>query len=166
MEKGILNINIKSVFCGLVLSQFLMGVALCDDKISIGIGVGAPYSGLGVNIALITDRDFKYVAVGCLAHYDGDGGKSGNACGAGVGWLRSDWIATDSTKHALGIYLGPVTSRRYKEEIRTEYGAGITYAYFLSGIEKPGLHLGLTPALYRDKGDTKGSIALHLGYQF
>jgi len=59
--------------------------------LSVGIGVGALYAGLGANVALASVSDFKSLALGCVALYENGDGSSGNACGVGivVGWACS-----------------------------------------------------------------------------
>jgi len=46
------------------------------------------------------------------------------------------------------------------------YGAGISYMYFLEGIDGRGLVLGVTPAVGNDSGHTKGRLLFNVGYQF
>lgn len=162
----------RSIF-GLIVGAVLASAACADDRVSIGIGAGPLNAGLGVNVAMTSDRDFKFFALGCIASYRHSNGHSGNACGVGVGWLRTDWFSGVPSKHGLGAYIGPVAARRTinddndgNEDLVTRYGAAMSYVYFFSGAGKPGFHLGVAPAAYRVNGATKGDLLVQLGYQF
>ena len=145
----------------------LAGTVTADDRLSVGIGVGSPYSGLGLNLSLVNEREFKFMSVGCMARYEGNDGESGNACGVGIGWLRSDWFSDAPSKHALGAYIGPVTGERPNaNDIDVVYGVGAIYSYFISGSGRPGVQLGISPAIGRANGETEGVLLWHLGYQF
>lgn len=147
----------------LVFSPVIHG----DDRVSVGLGIGAPYAGIGANIALASEKDFKFLAIGCVARYESSDGSSGNACGVGIGWLRTDWVPTNSGKHAVGIYAGPVSARRpHSDDIDTVYGMGVNYTYFFRGPKNSGFQIGVTPVIGRKSGDTVGNIFMSLGYQF
>lgn len=161
----------------------LMPQAHAEEKFSFGAGIGAMYSGLGINVGLKTENQLKYVAAGCLGH---SRGRSGNdvderdwACGVGVGMLRTDLFDAGNNKHGLGLYVGAVGSANESDPkviqrpgsttvvygIKPIYGVGISYVYFWNGIFDKGLNLGITPAVGFDNG-AKGSLLLQIGYQF
>ena len=137
-----------------------------EKDLSFGIGAGALYSGLGINIGVQGENDFRYIAAGCVAV--GYSSVSGwiSACGVGVGWIWTDIFSKLSNKHGIGFYLGPVGSTRENLDRETVYGAGITYDYFFKGINSSGWNLGVTPAIGRHNGDAKGYLLLQVGYQF
>ncbi len=138
-----------------------------DGHFSIGAGVGSMYSGIGFNLAHVNSNNIKYMSIGCIAYEENSDGTSDEACGVGIGWLNSDLIFSESSNSALGFYAGPVGfSRPEAETIDALYGAGITYAYFFNGIQKPGMAIGITPAYSRYKGAGSGHLLFSVGYQF
>lgn len=137
-----------------------------NNELSFGTGIGALYSGLGINISLRGESDFRFISAGCveLGYKTGPGWYS--ACGGGAGWIWSNILSKESNKHGIGFYLGPVYSGGSDIDPETVYGAGIPYVYFLRGIDEGGWNFGFTPALGRHNGDTKGYLLLQAGYQF
>lgn len=168
----------KNLIWGGMGILFLMQQVHAEEKLSFGAGIGTMYSGLGVNLGLKTDRQLKYLSLGCLAHQRSDANRD-SACGAGVGIIRTDLFAADNDKHGLGLYVGAVGSANESDpkviyepssitvvyEIKPIYGIGISYVYFWNGIFDKGLNLGITPAIGFDNG-AKGSVLLQIGYQF
>ncbi|MDX1253494.1 MAG: hypothetical protein IDH49_14840 [Gammaproteobacteria bacterium] len=169
-----------------ITAFFLMPQAHAEEKFSFGAGVGAMYSGLGINVGLKTERQLKYVAAGCLGHSrsrSGDGVDSVDerdwACGVGAGMLRTDLFGAGNNKHGLGLYVGAVGSANESDPkviqrpgsmtvvygVKPIYGIGISYVYFWNGIFDKGLNLGITPAVGFDNG-AWGSLLLQAGYQF
>jgi len=137
-----------------------------DKDLSFGIGAGALYSGIGINIGVQGENDVRYIAVGCVEMgYSSVSGWQA-ACGVGVGWIWANILPQSSNKHGIGFYLGPVSSKRSGFVPKTVYGAGISYVYFFNGINNNGWNLGVTPAIGRRNGDTEGSLLLQVGYQF
>ncbi len=156
---------------GLIAGIFLyISPTNASDEISFGLGMGAMYSGLGMNVGLRSENDFRYLSAGAIALGYSDTEGSIVAYGLGGGWIRSDLLPTSNDRHGLGVYLGPVgyRGRRYVgDPIETIYGAGVTYAYFLHGIGRPSTNLGLTLAAgENDQGDTSGYLLLQAGYQY
>ncbi len=146
----------------LVIICCLATSAHAEDRLSAGVGIGALYAGLGANIAMAGDRDFKFLAAGCVARIN-----SRNACGAGIGWLRTDLFSGEPGKHALGLYAGPLTARwAAPGDLRTVYGPGITYSYFKNGTGNPGFQFGGMSGVSHQDGKTRVSVMLNLGYQF
>jgi hypothetical protein len=121
------------------------------------------YAGIGANVALRNPTDLGYLAAGCL----GVGVSSADGwvlpCGVGAGWLHA--LPGLGGRHALGPYAGPV-GHRGSDNGAARYGVGLSYMYFPKGIGNPGWVLGLTPALGRDGGRTRGRLLVNLGYQF
>lgn len=144
----------------ILLSIFLfLTSADAEESYSFGLGMGTSYSGLGVNISQRSESDMKYLSAGCVGYSS----IFGSACGAGVGWIRTDLFETNSNKHGFGAYLGVVGSkskfRGVSYDKKAKYGVGIGYHYFFSGISESGANIGLT--LVSDN-----AALLQWGYQF
>lgn len=136
--------------------------ASAQDRVSFGLGIGAPFAGLGVNLALAGKNEFKYLAGGCVA-YERSGSMNQSACGVGAGWLRTDLFDPTGDRHGLGLYLGPVSGEWENRSLRAVYGGGLTYAYFTQGVSRSGLHPGATVAVGRENDKTQGYLILGLG---
>ena len=151
---------VKSLF---IISSLLLTQQLkAEESYSFGVGLGATYSGLGVNMSMLTDSDMKYLAVGCLGY----GGYSGFTCGAGLGWIKTDLFNPKSNKHGLGVYLGAVGTERTSKGSEVISGVGLGYYYFLNGIADGGTNLGLTLVTGNGKYRSGTGVLLQLGYQF
>lgn len=109
-----------------------------DKEYSIGLGFGSIYSGLGANFAFTSEDDLKYISAGCW-----------NVCGFGAGWIKTNLFGIESNKHGFGIFAGLVDDEvimatetfegarfSYVEEVRDVYGAGVSYTYFINGINQ------------------------------
>ncbi|MDX1252233.1 MAG: hypothetical protein IDH49_08325 [Gammaproteobacteria bacterium] len=153
-----------TLFTILFVLPGMSAIVQADDRLTFGLGIGAPYSGIGVNVGLVSSKDLKFLSLGRVG---GTGGGGDGAWGAGAGWVRTDLFSDKSSKHGVGLYLGQVTTKRSvdpgKDDVRGAYGAGLVYSYFLSGIGRSGLVLGLTPAI-AESGRT--ALWFQLGYQF
>ena len=152
------------VFLKLISHQ----VMAAESETSFGVGIGALYSGIGVNAGLRSVNDFKYIAAGCVGI-----GYSTNSgwilpCGIGAGWMWTGLLSKDDDRNGFGVYVGPVGINKgnTENEYKARYGVGITYVYFLNGISANGWNIGITPAIGKEKGNTKGSLLLNIGYQF
>ncbi len=139
-----------------------------ENAPSFGAGIWALYSGIGVNAALRSENDFKYVAAGCTGI-----GYSTNSgwilpCGVAAGWLWTGLLSSTSNRHGLGLYAGPVgiNKGRNKNDDKARCGLGVTYIYFSNGSNTKGWNLGITPALGQENGKTKGGLLLNAGYPF
>ena len=98
---------VKRVLTVFILVQAVAVTApLAADRTSFGLGLGALYNGLGVNIAFTDSKDLKFVAVGCSSwgHSSRDG--TDVTCGVGVGWIMSDILTKKNNKHGIGLHLG------------------------------------------------------------
>jgi len=147
-----------------------------DDatKYSVGLGLGSAYSGLGANFAIISKTDMKYISSGCVAY----GSISGYTCGFGAGWIITDLFNVSSNKHGLGVYISIVgnetdnsystftngTTKAFRHD-NNAYGAGVSYTYFINGIDKSGLNVGVSIHASTDDDKRVGGF-LQLGYQF
>lgn len=146
-----------------LLSIFWNSTCNAEDEISYGVGTGALTSGLGVNTALRGDNHMGYIAAGCL----GIGYSNENGwilpCGIGVGWIQTDLLTNANNHHGLGVYLGPVG---INNDNKARYGVGVTYAYFMQGVNAKGWNFGFTPSTGQENGTAKGSLLINVGYQY
>jgi hypothetical protein len=138
-----------------------------DGPLSIGVGTGSLYSGLGINLAWRDNHSLRYVAAGCVAlHYFSGSGWS-DACGIGVGWIDTRILPQDGTKHGVGLYFGPVSYLGEHYAMNgTLYGTGLSYQYFYQGISATGWNLGAAIAAGRDERNYKSVLFIQAGYQF
>lgn len=149
------------------------GVAVAnetDKKFSVGVGIGAAYSGLGANFALLSNRDMKYVSAGCVEYSS----FSGSTCGFGAGWIVTDLFNSNSNKHGIGVYVTKAGDESYaylddsgfKFVKKQYYGAGVSYTYFVNGINKPGFNFGISAHATNAKYEGRIQGFLQVGYQF
>jgi hypothetical protein len=159
-----------------------------DTKYSIGLGLGAMYSGIGTNLSFVSEHDLKYISAGCVEYSS----INGATCGFGTGWIKSDLFGANSNKHGFGVYVSLVGNESYTtanidgatithysdrpaitEDIynynKTDndiYGAGLSYTYFVNGINKSGTTFGIS--LHATNADRKDSFGgfFQVGYQF
>jgi hypothetical protein len=132
-----------------------------QDDFSVGLGLGATYSGLGANVSLLSDSDMKYLSAGCLSYRS-----SGATCGVGIGWIKTDLFNARSNKHGLGVYLGAVGSQHTYRGSEAVNGLGFGYYYFFNGIANSGTNIGLTLVAGHAQNKTLTSAMLQIGYQF
>lgn len=164
-----------SVF--LVLCSSAALAASADDKsspFSFGLGVGAIYTGLGVNAAMLSTTEMKYLSLGCNEYSS----VHGTSCGVGAGWIKTDLFGSHSNRHGLGFYvtsLGEETTTSYTTTDQgtnqywhrsAVYGLGMSYNYFSNGISKPGFTYGVS--VHTSNAEYEGKLGgfLQLGYQF
>ena len=141
-----------------------------DSHYSVGVGMGAAYSGLGANFAVLSNTDMKYVSVGCVEYSSW----YGSTCGVGAGWIITDLFNSNSNKHGVGVYVTKagseseayLTDNGYRFVEKQYYGAGVSYTYFTNGINKPGFNVGISAHATNAKYDEKINGFLHVGYQF
>lgn len=173
----------RSLFSALLFLASTSAVAFnitSFDELNLGAGMGAQYSGLGVNVSATTAADSKYASLGCIA-YSIIQEKA--VCGVGIGWINTDWIHQQSNKHGLGVHLGLVGGEMlfkcysldasespfncFNSDVNSLYGVGFGYSYYSNGIDKPGAIYGIsvhTPLKEDYFGD--GIFLLQVGYQF
>jgi len=150
-----------------ILCIFLFSIStIAEDTYSFGVGMGTSYGGFGVNISQLSETDMKYLSTGCMSYSS----LLGSACGAGIGWIKTDLFSAESSKHGLGAYLGIVGSERVRRNSSYDndpaYGAGIGYHYFFRGIKNPGANIGVS-LVAGGKGDGIGkALIFEFGYQF
>jgi hypothetical protein len=157
-----------SVILLAILGLFTQKAYCADREVSLGVGVGALYSGVGVNVGLRGSNDFAYLALGCIGLGYSDNSGWLLPCGIGAGWIWTGLFSKTDNHHGLGIYAGPVgvDGGDNGDDDTAIYGLGITYVYFLRGIDSTGWSFGITPTIGKDDGDTKGGLLLNAGYQF
>jgi hypothetical protein len=149
-----------TIIKAVLISTILLSCnAFAEEKISIGLGIGASYSGIGFNLSQLSETDMKYVSAGCVSYSSA----FGSNCGVGIGWINTKLLKTESNKHGIGGYIGIVGSKNqgtgFDFEKKPKYGVGVGYHYFLNGINKPGANVGFTIA-------TSSALFLQWGYQF
>jgi hypothetical protein len=146
----------------LPLAFFVSNQSKANDNFTFGIGFGSMYSGMGVNAGIKSETDLKYISVGCVSYST----LSGEACGAGIGWVTTQLFSSNNTNHGTSIYAGIVGSENDHFNNDPVYGVGLGYHYFFNGIGDSGTTLGLTLVA----GDENHGIGmggmLQLGYQF
>ncbi len=145
-----------------------------DKRYSIGLGYGAMYSGVGTNLSFISKNDLKYISLGCVEYSS----SNGSVCGFGGGWIKTDLFGANSNKHGVGVYVSLVDNESYTSYTSTTegveyrrhesnvYGAGLSYTYFMSGIDKAGTTFGVAVhATNADHEESWGGF-VQIGYQF
>jgi hypothetical protein len=150
-----------------VLSAFISAASYADSEVSFGAGVGSLYSGLGINVALRGVSHIGYVAAGCVAigHFSSSNTSEWLLpCGIGAGWIWTGLLTKANNRHGIGLYAGPVGDTDNGKVAR--YGLGVTYEYFLEGVNNNGWNFGITPTIGQKNGKTKGGFFLNTGYQF
>jgi len=138
-----------------------------DKSYSVGLGIGAMYSGIGTNFSFVSKNDLKYISAGCTGY----GSANGSECGFGVGWIKTDLFGTDSNKHGLGIYGGSLGKEyRYPYPFVHEeydiYGAGVSYTFFMNGINQSGTTFGISIHATNARFEGRYGAFLQVGYQF
>jgi len=116
----------------------------------------------------------KYISAGCVEY----GSSNGATCGVGAGWIKTDLSGANSNKHGFGVYISLVGNESYASYTSTTegaeyynhnsdvYGAGVSYTYFMNGIDKSGINLGISiHATNADFEDSYGGF-FQVGYQF
>lgn len=156
------------------LALFSVPSSAQDSDIRFGVGMGALYSGLGANVARVTDDDSFTFGVGWISRSSW----SGNAYGVGFSYQRADLIGVrpyEPNRHALGIYLGAVGSQTTFEwengwwrntGNKPVWGGGVGYYFYQHGIRHRGFTAGLNLTYgRRDQYDTT-DIGINIGYRF
>lgn len=135
---------------------------------SFGIGAGQNYGGLGVNTALISETDMKYIALGCSSYSSG----SGTDCDTvGIGWIKTDLFNFDNNNHGFGLFLN--TKEEYQHRLLSGsskervYEYGVQYSYFMNEINNAGFNFGVHVYNSNSHYDDNGmNLTLQVGYQF
>ena len=141
-----------------------------DKQYSIGLGLGSSYSGIGTNFSFLSKTDMKYISAGCI-EYDS---YNGATCGFGVGWIMTDLFDTDSNKHGLGVYASLVGHESYYSyegngytyKDKDIYGTGISYIYFMNGINASGFNFGASMHITNAEFEDSYGSFFQVGYQF
>jgi len=163
-------LNKTILFLSLITMSAVAEESKVEERYSVGLGVGAAYTGLGANFALLSDSDMKYVSVGCVEYSSW----YGSTCGVGAGWIVTDLFNSNSNKHGVGVYVTKagsesdayLTDNGYRFVEKQYYGAGVSYTYFMNGINKPGFNFGISGHATNAKYDEKINGFLQVGYQF
>ena len=137
---------------------------------SAGLGLGAMYSGIGANIALVSKSDFKYISAGCTAY----GSANGYECGFSVGWVTADLFDFETNNHGFGVYAGILgkenyasfENNKYSYHEDNYYGAGVSYTYFVNGIDQSGVTFGISIHATNAQYDGRFGSFFQIGYQF
>ncbi|MBL1260573.1 MAG: hypothetical protein COB33_008585 [Thiotrichaceae bacterium] len=153
-----------SVIC-LILSQAVVENICNASENSLGIGAGAPYTGIGINYGFINNADLKYISFGCMSI----GSSSNNAiesnCGFGAGWMRSDIITTKNDNHGIGLHVSATyNTHDNRDDIELFYG--VTYGYYFKGMDSQGWSIGFSPSIINDDKGSHSSLWVNLGYQY
>jgi hypothetical protein len=141
-----------------------------EEQYSIGLGIGSAYTGLGANFSFISKTDMKYISAGCVEYSS----VYGSTCGFGAGWIVTDLFDLGSNKHGFGVYASLVGNEQYgvpegngySFHDNNYYGVGVSYTYFLNGIDKPGFNFGASFHATNAKDAGKLGSFLQVGYQF
>ena len=130
---------------------------------------GAAYSGLDVNFSFLSKTDMKYISVGCVEYNS----RYGSTCRFGAGWVITDLFDFDSNNHGCGVYITKAghesyvtfengKHRSYEGEY---YGAGVSYRYFMNGIDRSGFTFGGSIHATSAEYDETISGFIQVGYQ-
>jgi hypothetical protein len=161
----------KCKFISVMISLFIFQPAIAEESLALGAGLGAMYSGLGINLALKSDNQIKYVSVGAVACHKNNNDPTKCIVGIGVGLLRTDMFSSTNNHHGVGLYIGAVRAERRGyggsiDDFKAVYGAGISYTYFWNGINGRGMNIGLAPTMGFRGGRSIPGLFVQLGYQF
>ena len=142
-----------------------------QKQYSVGLGKGAMFSGIGVNFAFVAKHDMKYVSAGCTEYSS----QYGASCGFGAGWIKTDLIDFGNNKHGFGIYISKVgqevdyySNNDYQYNYRENdvYGLGLSYTYFMNGIDHSGFNFGGSLYATNAEYDSEYGVFMQAGYQF
>lgn len=137
-----------------------------DKNYSIGLGLGAMYSGVGTNFSFVTEHDLKYISAGCTEYSNA----TKAACGFGLGWIKTDLFGSKSNNHGYGIYATLIGKERPPSyivyDVQDYYGAGVSYTYFTNGINQSGFTFGASIHLTNAEYDGRYGTFFQVGYQF
>jgi hypothetical protein len=112
----------------------------------------------------------KYISLGCIAYSS----VFGSTCGFGAGWIVTDLFQSDSNNHGIGVYItkaghvryATLENGRYRLNEDEYYGAGVSYTYFMNGIDKSGFTFGVYIHATNAKNDESVNGFFQVGYQF
>jgi len=156
----------RALVVAFLLAVFRAGSSYAEGGVSVGVGAGALYSGIGVNVGMRSENTFGYLAAGCIgvSHSSSNGWEF--PCGVGAGWLWTGLLTKANDRHGLGIYVGPVSTRASFGDTKVVYGAGLTYVYSFGDAIAKGWNLGITPTVGKKYGDYRAGLLINIGYQF
>ncbi len=164
--KKIIFVNLLST-----LTILAIDIDIDMDKLSYGVGVGQIYNGFGGNVHIASQKEMKYIALGCTEFSDEDNKDREGICGLGVGYLRTDILPrylpkffSDTDKHGVGASFS-IMNNDYTNKVDLLFAYG--YTYFTEGISNSGWNFGVSPTYQYSKGaDDNLGIIMNIGYQF
>ncbi len=166
----------KTLLATLVAAPLLCSAATADT--TFGVGAGSLYNGLGLNAGRTTGTSLTYGALGCVGFSTSGSevrGSDGSVeressydtnCGIGVGYVSTTLLPGD--RQGLGLSLG-LTYDTDEDDAGGGTQGHLTpsYYYFLNGIGRRGLTLGIGPQLtLREGGSGDIGPMINLGFQF
>ena len=155
----------RAFILALLFVVFMSSSGRAEGEMSVGVGAGALYSGIGVNVGMRGEHAFGYLAAGCSVSYSSNQGWD-VPCGVAAGWIWTDLLTKANDRHGLGIHLGPVSTKGPVGGTKRVYGAGLTYVYFFGDGVAKGWNLGITPTVGKKYGDYRAGALINVGYQF
>ncbi len=146
--------------------------------ITIGVGIGTLYNGIGLNFGDSSSTGLTFGALGCISIWSArseSGNRTGTNfnCGVGLGYINTAVLT--GNRHGLGIAMALNYNTDEDSPARdgTPAGEGIvlsltpSYNFFFKGVERRGINLGFGPRInFRDSGYVKTYWLFNLGYQF
>ena len=141
-----------------------------------GFGFGMLNAGYGVNVGIRTGNSLTYVSAGCEEY-----GSFGDCDSTQtIGHFRTGLFGMKGDRNALGVYGGRLARTRHPVagasptgaiNLRTTeesvYGIGVGYVFFMNGIDRTGLTVGIGYEIGRSGGSTDHhEWAFQLGVQF
>ena len=166
---------LKKILQNATIIVALNSGAVQADDTSFGLGLGAPYNGIGANVSWTNENSMKYVALGC-AKISGSSDDVNCDFGIGFGYINTSLFSIENNNHGIGVNAG-ISRRKYfgyaedkeitlNEHYEEVYTLGIDYTYFFEGIDNAGWNVGLSPHVEFVDSETNFGIYLGLGYQF
>lgn len=80
-------------------------------------------------------------------------------------FLKLVWPVVWENKHGIGMHVG-ATYNEHLDIDKVEGFVSPQYVYFLNGIDKSGLNIGLSILFGKRDGESEVGAGLQIGYQF
>ncbi len=129
----------------------------------VGVGVGAFYNGIGVSYRTKNEDYYNYYSVGCPSLGYGESSGFITNCGVGYSFLTSNLVK--NKHHGIVGNVG-VNYANNGTNSAIIYIAGISYAYFFSGVENSGWNIQVGPISEYSKGTFGLMGVFGFGYQY
>lgn len=164
------------LLASIVLASTLSSTANAD--MTVGLGLGTLYSGIGLNFGTTTDTSLRYASLGCLGislgNTDIDSsdstertqGDSSN-CGVGVGYVTTSVLS--GKRQGLGLSLLATNNTVYKNNDGSNLEVTVIpgYYFFFNGIDRSGFNIGAGANFgFREGQSVETGMTLNVGYQF